>query len=222
MDAPVRIGDTVRRAAGPNTELSHRVLRHLEEAGVRWAPRALGVDEEGREILTWIPGTTATTGHEIDLPELTRMVRTLHDVTADFAPGHECVIHDDLQPRNVVVQHGKPVGLIDWEQAQPGRRVEDVANLCWSFVEPTSQSDCNEVGESWRVIADDYGLEPREDLVTTVLARMSTCVEDIVRGAAGGSVRHRRLAQRGDHVMIRAMQEWVAVHEQALRAAVQD
>jgi aminoglycoside phosphotransferase (APT) family kinase protein len=218
----LRIGETIRRAAGPNTELSHRVLRHLEDAGVLWAPRALGIDEKGREVLTWIPGTTATTGHEIDLPELTRMVRTLHDLTADFAPGHECVIHDDLQPRNVVVRRGKPVGLVDWEQARPGRRVEDVANRCWSFVEPTPQSDCREVGKRWRLIADDYGLESRDDLVTTVVARMSTCADDIVRGAAGGSVRHRRLAARGDHVMIRAMQEWVALHEQALRAVVRD
>lgn len=222
MDAPVRIGDTVRRAVGPSTELSHRVLRHLEDAGVGWAPRALGIDEEGREILTWIPGATVTNGQEIDLPDLTRMVRTLHDLTVDFAPGEECVIHDDLQPRNVVVRQGKPVGLIDWEQARPGRRVEDVANLCWSFVEPTPQSECSEVGERWRAIADHYGLEPRHHLVTTILARMSNCAEDIVREASRGSVRHRRLAERGDHLMIRAMREWVARHEHTLRAAVQD
>jgi tRNA A-37 threonylcarbamoyl transferase component Bud32 len=222
MDGPVRVGNTVLRAASPNTELVHRVLRHLEDAGVRWAPRALGIDDEGREILSWIPGVTVTTGQEIDLPELARMVRSLHDLTAGFVPGHECVIHDDLQPRNVVVRQGKPVGLIDWEQARPGRRVEDVANLCWSFVEPTPQSDCGDVGQRWRSIADDYGLEARDDLVATVLARMSKCAEDIERQAGRGSLRHRRLAERGDHVMIREMQEWVADHEQALRTAVRD
>lgn len=65
---------------------------------MRWATRALGGDGEGREILTWIPGATVTTGQEIDLPELTQMVRSLHDLTADFAPGNECVIHHDLSP----------------------------------------------------------------------------------------------------------------------------
>lgn len=49
MDGPARVGNTVRRAARPNTELVHRVLRHLEDAGVRWTPRSLGVDDEGRE-----------------------------------------------------------------------------------------------------------------------------------------------------------------------------
>jgi hypothetical protein len=49
---------------------------------------------------------------------------------------------------------------------------------------------------------------------------MSTCAEDIELEAGRGSVRHRRLADRGDHVRIRAMQEWVADNERALRSAV--
>ena len=58
-----------------------------------------------REILSWIPGMTVTTGQEIDLPELARMVRSLHDLTAGYVPGRECVIHDDLQPRERVADH---------------------------------------------------------------------------------------------------------------------
>jgi Phosphotransferase enzyme family len=119
-------------------------------------------------------------------------------------------------------RQGKPVGLIDWEQARPGRRVEDVANLCWSFVEPTPQSECREVGKRWRLIADDYGLDSRDDLVTTVLARMSTCAEDIVREPLVDRCAIVVSPRGGDHVMIRAMQEWVAGHEQALRAVVHD
>jgi thiamine kinase-like enzyme len=220
MTDPVRVGNTIRRAVGPNTELVHRVLRHLEAAGVRWAPRALGIDDEGREILSWIPGATVAATKEVDLDELARMVRRLHDLTAGFVEGHECVIHDDLQPRNVVVRHGKPVGIIDWEQARPGRSVEDVANLCWSFVEPAPERRCEDIGLRWRRVAEAYGLEARGDLVPTILARMSKCAEDIERQASRGSVRHRRLADHGDHVGIRAMQEWVADNERALHSVV--
>lgn len=220
MIDPVRVGNTIRRAARPNTELVHRVLRHLEAAGVPWAPRALGIDDEGREILSWIPGQAATAGQEVNLDELARMVRRLHDLTAGFVAGPECIIHDDLQPRNVIVRHRKPVGIIDWEQARPGRRVEDVANLCWSFVEPAPESRREDIGVRWRRVAEAYGLKARDDLVPTILARMSKCAEDIEREASRGSLRHRRLADRGDHVGIRVMQGWVAGNQQALRAAV--
>lgn len=210
----------MRRAAGPNTELVHRVLRQLEAAGVSWAPRVLGIDDEAREVLSWIPGLTATAAEPVDLDELARMVRRLHDLTVGLADGGECIIHDDLQPRNVVVRRDQPVGIIDWEQARPGRRVEDVSNLCWSFIEPAPESRCEDIGVRWRRVVEAYGVEAREDLVPTILARMARCAEDIEREALWGSVRHRRLAERGDHLAIRAMHAWVADNERALHAAV--
>src|SRR4051812_5878470 len=49
----VRAGDTVRR---PHNDMTQEVLVHLERAGFDAAPRWLGVDEQGRDILTWIDG----------------------------------------------------------------------------------------------------------------------------------------------------------------------
>ncbi|MFL5943719.1 MAG: hypothetical protein ACJ75L_10695 [Gaiellaceae bacterium] len=57
-DAVVRVGDTVRRPPGPNPQLAREVLLHLERAGFDAAPRWLGVDEEGRDVLSWIEGET--------------------------------------------------------------------------------------------------------------------------------------------------------------------
>src|SRR2546423_14571099 len=48
----VRVGDTVRRNAGPGTPAVHALLRHLEDVGFTGAPRALGTDERGREGLS--------------------------------------------------------------------------------------------------------------------------------------------------------------------------
>ncbi len=48
----VRVGDTVRRNAGPWTPAVHALLRHLEYVGFTGAPRALGMDEQGREVLS--------------------------------------------------------------------------------------------------------------------------------------------------------------------------
>lgn len=54
----VRVGDTVRRPIGPRSDFVHRLLAHLESVGFDRAPRSLGVDEKGREMLTLLPGAT--------------------------------------------------------------------------------------------------------------------------------------------------------------------
>ena len=149
-------------------------------------------------------------------------MRELHDLTAGLVDGAECVIHDDLQPRNVVVDGRRPIGLIDWEQARPGRRVEDVANLCWSFVEPTRGSSPEEVGARWRHIVVTYGLDDPAELLPAVTQRMAVCIDDIERHATAGSARHRALADRGDHVAIRAMLDWTAGHAADLDRIVTD
>ena len=51
----VRIGDTVRRPVGRWTPAVHSLLRHLEKVGFEGAPRVLGIDEKGREVLTYLP-----------------------------------------------------------------------------------------------------------------------------------------------------------------------
>jgi hypothetical protein len=42
------------RATGPWTHRVHQLLRHLEAAGFDGAPRLLGIDEHGREVLAFI------------------------------------------------------------------------------------------------------------------------------------------------------------------------
>src|SRR3954454_9334545 len=56
----VRVGDTVRRPQRPTSPATHALLRHLAAVGFAGAPRFLGVDEQGREVLSYIPGTAVT------------------------------------------------------------------------------------------------------------------------------------------------------------------
>ncbi|MEU0570392.1 hypothetical protein ABZ297_34080 [Nonomuraea sp. NPDC005983] len=46
----------MRRPAGPWTPAVHALLAHLNDAGFRGAPRPLGIDDRGREVLTFAPG----------------------------------------------------------------------------------------------------------------------------------------------------------------------
>ena len=50
----VRAGDTVRREPGQRAEFVHRVLLHFEQRGWSGAPRFLGSDGQGREILSYV------------------------------------------------------------------------------------------------------------------------------------------------------------------------
>lgn len=54
----VRIDATVRRPVGPWTPTIHAFLRHIRGSGFTAAPEVVGIDDQGREILTYIPGET--------------------------------------------------------------------------------------------------------------------------------------------------------------------
>jgi hypothetical protein len=59
LNVVVQIGDTVRRPVGPWSFAVHALLRHFEAVGFDGAPRFLGIDDEGREILSYVEGDAA-------------------------------------------------------------------------------------------------------------------------------------------------------------------
>jgi hypothetical protein len=141
----VRVGDTVRRPAGPATARVREVLLHLEQAGFDAAPRWLGLDELDREILSWIEGDTFTERGRLhpyvgDPPDRVlfsdeqigaalRLLRRSHD-----AFGSQVVCHGDFGPWNVVWRYGLPAGIIDFDDAHPANPAEDVAYALRMFV----------------------------------------------------------------------------------------
>ncbi|MGH3397438.1 MAG: aminoglycoside phosphotransferase family protein, partial [Streptosporangiaceae bacterium] len=85
----VRVGATVRKPATPATPAVEALLRHLAAAGFDGSPRALGRDEQGRQVLEYIPGPVADTRPPLDPGGLLRvgaLIRALHDAAADFQP----------------------------------------------------------------------------------------------------------------------------------------
>ena len=85
----VRVGDTVRRPSGPWTPAVHALLTHLHDVGFHGAPRPLGIDDRGREILTYLPGVVPWPGnfHLLDdgrkLRDVARLIREFHDAAAE-------------------------------------------------------------------------------------------------------------------------------------------
>src|SRR3712207_9264011 len=100
----VRIGNTVRRPTGPHTLFVHSLLHHLEEGRFDGTPRVLGIDVQGREILSFtqghVPPDLATWSDE-QLVRAAELIRRFHDATAGsaLAGEEEVVCHNDL-PRS--------------------------------------------------------------------------------------------------------------------------
>ena len=152
----VRIGDTVRRPLRPFSLTVQAYLAHLRDAGFAGAPLPLGVDERGREVLSFVPGDVARwlppadrAGEEV-LAALARLIRALHEASAGWVPPPgavwyaspanpgrpitertELVSHRDYAPGNVVFRGGLPAALIDFDLAKPTTRLYDIANALW-------------------------------------------------------------------------------------------
>ena len=144
------VGDTVRRTAGPWTSAVHSLLRYLEQAGLEGVPRVHGIDQQRREVLSHLPGRTPEWDrwpdvlvHGNGVEQLGAFLRRYHDAVAGFRPPPgavwrnplapktgEVVRHGDFSPFNSVWRHdGQLVGVIDWDFAQPGDALTDLAYL---------------------------------------------------------------------------------------------
>lgn len=135
----------------------HELLLHLENRGFDGTPKFLGVDDSGREILTFISGEVPGNDYpdlkpymwsDDTLRELARLLRRYHDATQDFTPTttgdwqftyvdqskHEVICHNDAALYNVVFQGRSPVALIDFDMAGPGPRMWDIAYSLYTSV----------------------------------------------------------------------------------------
>src|SRR5262245_23869701 len=148
MTSVVRIGDTVRRPLHRNSDYVHSLLRHFEAVGFDGAPRFLGIDGKGRDILTYVEGEVFVGPDEVGDPveiltdeqctSAGRLIRRFHDATAGtpLAGDGEVVCHPDLGQHNVVFRGNEAVAIIDWdEDVAPGARIFDFAHAVWCLAE---------------------------------------------------------------------------------------
>jgi hypothetical protein len=153
----VRVGDTVRRPLNPNSPLVHALLGHLETAGFTGAPRFLGIDAAGREVLSYVEGEVAGRprppwiGDEGRMVSVARLVRAYDDAAATFVPPQgispvdgfpedagipaappyepELIGHVDITPENVVFRDASAFALIDFDLAKPATRADEMFNV---------------------------------------------------------------------------------------------
>ena len=160
-----RSGDTVRRELKPESPKIHKLLNHLEAKGYPHAPAFRGIDEKGREILSFIEGEAGNyplkeyMWSDDSLEEIAGMLRKYHDAVSDFPISEdwepidltpqpfEVLCHNDFAVYNIIFNKNKPVGIIDFDVAGPGPRRWDIAYTLYTCV-PLSRVRYSEAGEA--------------------------------------------------------------------------
>jgi hypothetical protein len=194
LNVVVRVGDTVRRPTDRWSPAVHALLLHFEQAGFEGAPRCLGVDADGREILSYVEGEPGLSpvppGDEV-VVELAWLVRRMHWDLA--TPGERAT--------NVAA-------LASW----------------WAPLRPDAEAaryglPIDRRGLRLRAICDAYGLEERGDVVERAVSQRRGGYE--LHRELGGEQRQprwREMWDAGSGETILAGVHWLEENQAELEA----
>jgi hypothetical protein len=223
----------VRRTLRPTSAAVHALLGALEEAGFDGAPRFVGIDERGREVLSYVDGDVPAPPYpppvrtDEALASVGRLLRRFHQA----APGW---CHNDVAPYNVAYRGSMAVGLIDWDFAAPApaglnAAPWDLAHAAWHCV--PCQPDDVAAAHGWvpapdrarrlRLLGDAYGLShsDRVGFVALVVERVQASEDGIERLAAAGDPVFDAL--RSHFPAMRASRAFLVEHGDRLQAALE-
>ncbi|WP_335872840.1 aminoglycoside phosphotransferase family protein [Bacillus sp. 2205SS5-2] len=226
-----RFGDTVRRELKPDSTKIHKLLEHLESKDFRYAPKFLGIDEKNREKLSFIQGEAGNYplkkymwSNEV-LKEIAKMLRLYHEAVSDFplsddwkpmdnTPNKiEVVCHNDFAIYNIIFNHERPVGIIDFDIAGPGPRLWDIAYALYTCV-PLSRVYHTEKGEvvyynslqhadrikqRVKLFFESYGEGREKDYLKMVLLRLEGLCKYMKRKASEGDIAFQKMIDEGHH-----------------------
>jgi hypothetical protein len=238
----VKVGETVRREAGPWTPTIQALLAHLDARGFP-CPRPLGLDDQGREMMSflsgrasnwpWPPALIAVDG----AAKVGAFLRAYHDAVAGFAPPAsaiwrhgaqapkrgELVLHGDFGPHNLIWDGEDICGLIDFELARPGDPMEDAgfAVVRAAQLRPDEQTRAPGFAtppnraRRLAAFAEGYGCA-KSDLVSAARQAQQGEVERIARFGAAGLEPWATFRRRGIEALARQELAWIEANAAAL------
>lgn len=195
----VRVGSTVRRPTGPWTPAVHALLEHLRPR-LQCVPRVHGIDDEGREVLDYLPGTI------IDFPtqaltdgqlrSLARWTKDFHQVVADFehpgpwrfcpSPTPSLIGHNDLGPYNVCFDGDELVGVFDWDLAGPSTPMSELVSVAWTSVPLAAAEHPEELARRLEVVADAHAGPSALEILQATSPLIRARIRAVVTAAAAG------------------------------------
>lgn len=230
-----RSGDVVLRPMGHWSSSVHELLRYLENTGFEYAPRYFGVDSNSqRERLSYLEGEVALRPwpevlRSVDgLEQIAGMLKKYHQVVTNFEPsiGHwhlsdrevpasPIIRHGDIGPWNMVWDGNRLVGMIDWDFAESGTILEDLAQTAWHCIPlkpPKRLSKTGDLSESQEKRFDHfcnaYGVSKEAVLKCLPDVQNLEVVRMRTHGARGIEP-WKTFLERGDAEIVQEDSEWL-------------
>ncbi len=192
----LRLGRTVRKAWTDATPSVQALLGAVRAAGVD-APEPLGRDEDGRQVVGFVPGLLAeqrALGSE-GYARVGRLIRSIHDACAGWpppdgarwdvlipAPDEELICHNDLAPWNLVV--GDRWVFIDWDGAGPSSRLWDLAYAAQAFALNDTAGSPHRSGAHLRALVDGYAPDAQlRAALPAAVGERAAAMRDLLRDA---------------------------------------
>ena len=136
----------------------------------------------------------------------------------------EVIRHGDLGPWNSVWRDGQLAGYIDWDFAEPGAAISDIAQLAWYFVPLRPDAACFAAGSSevpdrarrLRVLTDAYELDDVQDLLAEMPRLHALEAERTSRLGGEGREPWATFLERGDLLEFADEARWFEHHRAEL------
>ena len=181
----IKIGDTVHRQVGAWTPAVHSLLDHLAPR-LPHIPRVLGFDEQGREVLDFMPGRVIDQSREslteAQIVSIVGWTRDFHAAVAGFThpgpwryfpvPEPTLIGHNDIAPYNSCFDGDDLVGVFDWDLSGPTTPLNELAFIAWNCVPLWADVGADKAARRVALIADAYGGFAARELLVAVPARI--------------------------------------------------
>ncbi|WP_425360507.1 phosphotransferase enzyme family protein [Candidatus Tisiphia endosymbiont of Ceraclea dissimilis] len=234
----VNIGDYIYRPAGFWTKQVHNLLDHIRSEGFLSAPKPVGFDNSGREIVSFLKGEVSNyplSNNAASIKALTSaasLLRKYHDASQNFLikvvsdekcwqlPSRhpkEVICHGDFAPYNVVLNGEQAVGIIDFDTCHPGSRLWDVAYALYRWVPLTNPNNKDGFGSIDEQIiraclfCQAYGLAEKDKngMIDLIIERLQVLVSFMFSQAAEGNETFAANIQDNHHLLYLADIEYI-------------
>ena len=229
----IRIGHKVHRPSGSWTGLVHEFLLYLRSSGFSSASLPFGLDDQGREILSFIEGEVSNyplSSNAASIQALisaAKLLRSYHDASQSFLAGlspekhtwqfparnpQEVICHGDFAPYNVVLEGERAIGMIDFDTCHPGPRAWDIAYALYRWAPFTNPNNKDGFGsieaqvKRARLFCDAYGLSNQEmmGLPNLIIERLKVLINFMLKSDLN--------IKEGHHLIYLADVEYIREH----------